>query len=270
MQKMIDSPADELAVLRARAYGPHADIHADAVALARLRELEDAERAALVSAVVASAPSPEPESGAAVEEVIERDPVAHLSEPPAVAAPTSPRPISTAWIVAWAASVLVVALVVGGMVFALASIRPVSAATGATQVASLTDPAELSDTPWVRQWFGGVVGAGRVTGNQFAGLIVAQTPEGMMGPESGSDCLVVMAADAYHEVDQSFQGQIYSACRAGAFPASVQFVVDGGSPPELKDRFGVGTALSFVLDGETVGVFADDGPTPAPTATTAD
>lgn len=36
----------ELAALRARAYGPDADIHSDAAAMARLRQLEEAERGA--------------------------------------------------------------------------------------------------------------------------------------------------------------------------------------------------------------------------------
>lgn len=52
--------ARELAALRARAYGPGADIHSDAEAIARLRELEDLARADAAGASSAGAEAAEP------------------------------------------------------------------------------------------------------------------------------------------------------------------------------------------------------------------
>lgn len=270
MQEMTASSPHELAALRARAYGPRADIDDDPAALARLRELEAAERAALrereteCEAQDADVDGPRG-SAAPPAEWAERDAVDELRALEASAAPPAPRPIAPAWIIAWAASVLVVALVVGGLVFGLASIRPVSTATGATQVASLTDPADMSDMEWVRQWFGG---SQDMSGYVYLGLIVARTPQGVFA--EGSDCLLVLRSDGFQEDDQSFRGPVYSGCRAGAFPAAVQFVVGADAPKELRDRFGDGTALSFVLDEDVVGVFASEAPSPTPTVIAVD
>jgi hypothetical protein len=63
-------------------------------------------------------------------------------------APT-PR-IGRALLIGWAASIVVVAIVVGALVFGLASLRPVSAVTGARQVASLDEP--TTDPPTAMPW----------------------------------------------------------------------------------------------------------------------
>ena len=57
MSSPTDLPQDELRALRARAYGPDADIQDDPVAMARLHELEAAARAAAPVVVPATTPS---------------------------------------------------------------------------------------------------------------------------------------------------------------------------------------------------------------------
>jgi len=275
MQGRTASSTGELAALRARAYGPHADIAGDPSALARLRELEVAERAergggetATIAEGELPAERPAAEAVAASDATPSAPDAAAALELPGVDDADSPpaplvrahRPIAVGWIVAWAASILVVALVVGGMVFGLASIRPVSTETGATQVASLT---EAVDGPeWLRQWF--PQGADELA-FRYHGLIVARMPGGMYAGGADSQCLFVADEEAYNEADQSFTGQIFQGCGVGAFPATVQFVIDTTSTEQLRDVFPDGTALQFVLVGDTVGVFAIDPPTPTPT-----
>ena len=161
-----DPISEELRALRARAYGPDADIAGDADAIARLRALEVAARPAGEPRPVADeardvAPAPpsaaEPTVPAPAEEVFPARP--------------APRLIPRAWLITWAASVAVVAVVTGAIVFSLASIRPVSPPTGATQVASLDDPAAPDRVSWLPQWFG--PGAGAVA-FEYLGLVVVR------------------------------------------------------------------------------------------------
>jgi hypothetical protein len=46
------------------------------------------------------------------------------------------------------------------------------------------------------------------------------------------------------------------SCGAGSFPAEAVFIVGRQAPSELRDRFPVGTAMQFVLDGEQVHIYA--------------
>lgn len=88
----MDSAAlDELRALRARAYGPHADIELDAAAVQRLRELEAQSSGSTTRSPVAAAtevtstlpPEPEPDAEREAEAVAqsERDDDAHVSVP---------------------------------------------------------------------------------------------------------------------------------------------------------------------------------------------
>lgn len=268
----MDEPTThELAALRARAYGPRADIDGDPVAIARLRELETAARIAAepTQSVREAAPS-EDDSDTADDaaDAAADDTAANagaddvdalrllVADSTGVAGPRAPRPVRVGWVIAWAASVLVVALTVGGMVFALASIRPVSPVTGATQVASLDDPVPTDDTVWVQRWFGGA--SGEIVAFDYLGLVVIQTPS--LYYSTGQECLVVAPRDGFNEENDSFEGAMYTGCRAGSFPAAVQFVVNESAPQEVRDLFADGTGLSFVLDGDVVGVFTDGGP----------
>lgn len=277
------TPSAELAALRVRAYGPRADIDADPAACARLQELEDALRAthavhaaptAIRSDAEASpaAPALRADSvlGAGTEagaEATADDALAIFQEPTpedSTGPVTSrqkprPKPVARGWLIGWAASVLVVALVVGALVFTLASITPVSAATGARQVAALDT--EIDAPEWLSTSFG--IGDGVFY--RYRGLIVGRSAVGWYSFQ-GSECLLAVAEDAYVASDQSLRGNIYTGCAAGAFPATLQFVVDESSPDELSAQFADGAALQFVLVDDVIGVFTDDGvsATPAP------
>jgi len=277
------SPHDELAALRARAYGPAADIDGDPEALARLRDLEIAAREGQTTTDEASRTAAAEASrtdAASVDAVTESlfgvagtsgdDPegspapaasgsAAATGPGTALAPPRQLRPIAARWAVAWAASVAAVAVIVGGLVFGLARIPPVVTASGAQQVATLTDPLEASDR--LRQWVGGET----MRAFAFEGLTVVRTPWAPFAQGSDGECLLVFS-DEQLSADGAISGAIYTGCRAGSFPATAALVVGDDSPQPLRDRFGGGTALQFVLDGDVVGVFVG-APIATPTPT---
>lgn len=288
MQRMTP-PTDELAALRARAYGPAADIHDDPDALARLRALEAAARPAPPAPATRGEEGPgDParlvkrdesaaggaagsDPGAPAVPDTRRSAALDAASPDGSAgqastvAPRSPRRIPRAWLVVWAASIALVAVVTGAIVFSLASIRPVSAATGATQVATLDEPMNEADVAWLKRMFGG----NETVAFEYLGLAVALTPLGIFGSAEGP-CLTVSSISDFSETDDgggySYTGQMYNGCGAGSFPAAAQLVVGPGSPDELRERFPDGTALSFVADGDVIGVFMaePEAPSPAP------
>lgn len=182
------------------------------------------------------------------------------------AVPATPRrglrPVRPAWIVLWAASILVVALIVGGTVFGLASIRPVSPVTGAVQVDMLNEP---TDPSVLKFWVGDDVDD--VVAYEFEGLVVARLPTDMFGQSGGGPCFIVADASGIDEDEQSFSGRSYFDCGAGGFPATVQFLIEDAAPAALRKRFPAGTALQFILRDEGVGVFVDEAPSPSPDPT---
>gem|GEM_PF-3781066 len=167
------------------------------------------------------------------------------------------RPVA----IAWAASLVAVAVVVAGATYGVAAIRPISPATGAPQIATL-GAGDESDAPWVDRWWGG---DGSATAYDFHGLTVIQSPVGVF--TDGTDCLSVVSTSAVSDDGTSIEGQMYYGCAAGVFPAVAQFTISETSPDELQEAFGLGTSLQFVVAPEGVGVFADPPrPTPTPSA----
>lgn len=260
MQRMT-SPEDELATLRERAYGPGADILDDPDALARLHELE-----AEAKPVVADT-----DTDAAANAHAEPDASATASAPDvATDAPVEPttaprhaaRQIPRAWLIAWAASIALVGIITGAIVFSLASIRPVSPVTGAVQVATLDEPVAPESVDWLSLW---TRSGQKASAFEFFGLVAVHFPEGVYADQS---CLMVGDITNFTRDGDSisYEGRTYTGCGAGPFPATVQFVVDDQSPAELRAHYPDGTALSFVLDGDVVGVFmaAPSSPTPRP------
>ncbi|MBW9121657.1 hypothetical protein JNB63_16280 [Microbacterium trichothecenolyticum] len=85
----------------------------------------------------------------------------------------------------------------------------------------------------------------------FYGLTVLSQPQvtgdGTQGPVP---CLIVFSGVGDNP---SYLG---GSCGAGSFPAEAVFIVGRQAPSELRDRFPVGTAMQFVLDGEQVHVYA--------------
>ncbi|GAA3020060.1 spermidine/putrescine ABC transporter permease [Microbacterium dextranolyticum] len=258
---------DELAALRRRAYGPFADIAADPVATARLRELEErarTDRAPGPSTATADVVGEAPDAAALLRASIGLPTVPlDADEPDAPTVPDSRdavaagrRPVAAPWIVAWAASMLVVAVLVGGLVWGLASIPPVAGSAGGRQIATLTEKAEVPEQ--VLTWVPG----GEAEGFAFEGLIVIPTAAGLGMSSAGAPCLLIVPSQGYGS-DGSVTGEVFWGCQAGSFPATAQFMVGPQSPSALRERFPDGTALKFVLDGERIGVFVDDAvPTP--------
>lgn len=249
---MDDTSRDELAALRRRAYGPDADILGDPDALDLLERLERGERQARTSDADADADETEPVDSTENEPDAAPGPMpegAPVLEPGAQV--SRPRPVAARWLLAWAASVVAVAVGVGALVFALASVPPVPAApaaTGARQIATLTArvPVPEQISSWVR--------GADPSGFPFEGLILVPTPVGVGVFGRGSDCLLLGPLDGF-QADGTVQGDVFYSCRAGGFPAAIQFAVSSSSPEPLRERFPLGTALQFVLDGDRVGVF---------------
>lgn len=272
MQSMDSSTAEELAALRRRAYGRDADIVRDPVALARLRELEawkggidapetssrwaDAERLAGPRPALPVSPAPAvgstassataPAAGVRTVAAEGRDSAEQTASPPA-----SPPSIGRAVLIGWAASILVVAVAVGALVFGLASLRPVSAVTGARQVASLDE--QIADRAVVLPW---MADGDRGVSYRFAGLLIIGSSGESMNAEGR--CLTVVQEIA--DNDGSRMGN--STCSAGPFHPAVSILVTDNSSDELRNEFPVGTALQFVWDGTAVSVFAVDPPAP--------
>lgn len=266
MQSMDAATREEFAALRRRAYGPNADIADDPVALARLRELEErhdrgstpATAARMAEAEVLFGPRPpRPESSVAPAphapsalDIAVSSAEPQRAEAHARATPTPPR-IGRALLIGWAASIVVVAIVVGALVFGLASLRPVSAVTGARQVASLDEPA--ADVPMALPW---ARNGDRGATFSFAGLLIVVTSGENRGFEG--ECVTVLQ----EVVDAAGSRMGDSACSAKPFHPAVSIQVTSGSSDELTAAFPVGTVLQFVWDGTAVAVFAADPPAP--------
>ncbi|GAA0489045.1 hypothetical protein [Microbacterium aurantiacum] len=224
---------EELRALRARAYGPGADIHEDPVARERLRELEalvqeqardraDAASPPAAASAEPSKPEGEPDAG--------REPT---SEEPAPE-PRSPRRISAGW---WAASVVAALAVGAGGAVAVTAVS--QGAGGAQVIASLPPEPEV---PWPR--FLGAETGDSTSFREFYGLATVSAERSWGGP--GSDrCLIVFQTV---EADMVGSGSGYQwACGTRSFPPSVQFEVGSSNslPDELRARFPAGTELQF-------------------------
>ncbi|MFE5409607.1 hypothetical protein [Microbacterium sp. NPDC056569] len=261
---------DELHTLRARAYGPSADIDEDPAALERLRELE-ARRAAAATATpveppLVAEPAVAPErQGAAVTVVVA--PEASDAQPEAEEASTSDEPdeprarrrrrglSSSTWAL-WALSVVAAAALAAGLTYSATAISPISASSGATQIDTL-DPYPLADVP--AGWFG--AGPSSLAFDYF-GLTLFETSGGYGA--LGTDCFSLVATEELPEPDAdanswSMSGIMLTGCAVGSFPATIQLAVDSSAPQQLRDRFPADSALQFVFDGDRVGVYLDSG-----------
>lgn len=271
---MNDEALTELRELRARVYGPDADRAADAVARARLSELEEHARREMVAPEVFAAPAPA-DSVAQREEILPALPVM-VAEPAAPgvealddlireadASPASPppsgrfarlrptRPVAVAWI----ASVVLVALLAGILTYASLGGRSAATAVGARQVATVGDE-QRGDDDLAKTWFGTTGDARSYT---FQGLTILTTDQGW--DDVPQACIVVVPTEGVNWQDRTVTGQLYSGCSVGAFPATAEFTVHDLSPSQLRASYPVGTSLQFVLVGDEVTVFADDGRT---------
>lgn len=273
--------ADELQTLRSRAYGPSADIDTDSASLRRLRELEGLVRAPAPSSL--GTPAEEDSSQSAGDQWPADAPgvVARASDDDSTAAPDShyvhtadsvasvPDPSAghhaeprrrLSWRVrlVWAASIVATAGIATALTWGLLAVSPVSASSGSPQIATLR-PAPLVEVP--SGWFG----AGPSSRAwEFYGLTLFETANGMFAGAGAGDCIAVVTTEAVpaeHDLDQnswSISGLAYTACRVGAFPATVEIAVDSNAPEELRAAY-PDSALQFVKQGDQIGVFLDEG-----------
>ncbi|MBD3943067.1 hypothetical protein IF188_15330 [Microbacterium sp. NEAU-LLC] len=274
---------DELRLLRARAYGPGADIHDDPEAMARLQQLEARERQPsqpVAEQPEPSAPADDEEVDAAaptdaqapahpldaylaatdpthaheavdVHETGDADTARQDGIPPA-AAPGEPGPRATPWYrrtpVLWALSLVAAVLLGVGLTLSVQSLTSGKVATLAVDEKG-TWPANMGDKP-----------AGGVLFDEFYGMSVVSFSQGF-ALEPTAICLYIVASSP----DASMIGS--ASCGSGPFPATAALAVTANSPKELRDEYGLGTSLKFVLEGEQVQVFAKAAVVPVPSDT---
>lgn len=289
MSARLDADSErELRELRARAYGPRADIATDPIALRRLEQLE-ASRAAIpdsgvvsVDARSASVIADGRVEDRAGDELLDRlgddslrddDPdaadaasasaadAADAAVGPGPTGPGAGRParLDRKHAVLWVASVVASAAVAALVTFAVTSLQTVSTSSGAPQVDTLRLTPEGAIPP---SWFGA---GSDVASAEFAGLTIFETPG--WTSESGdrvSDnrCLSVartsdLPEEGEDEGDSYVGGPIYGTCGVASFPTALAMPFSDELPDELMERYPSGVAIQFVLDGDRVGVFVD-------------
>lgn len=238
---MSDSRADELRSLRARAYGPGADIFDDPAAVRRLAELESITRTPIREPV--PAPEPIPEPPAEPSEEVDRPPAGPPEPPGATDAAAPPASARRAWwrrpVVLWAASIVVA-------VVATALVTHLALSQGPRQVAVLAP----SSVEWPQEYFGEQPEGGQVF-DDFYGVTVIALPQ-QFSEDLAAPCLYVL------RTGEMSNGMLGGGCGAGAFTATAAVAVTESMPEALRDRFPDGGAVQFVLDGDRVLVYADE------------
>ena len=246
---------DELERLRARAYGPDADISDDPAAMRRLAELE-AQRREAPTAGAADGASADAATGsgdredAAGESAPQESAVAESA--PARADAARPPSRIARWLPAlWALSLLVVAAVAAAMTFTTtAGLLQTVPQGDARQIATVELGSNIlaprylgleqrADSRGHRDWYGLTI------------LVVRGTWYG----DTEDECLVIMRRADVDPNAESLSGPVFTGCSAGGLPAMLQLRVNSAMPDELLEQFPAGTGLRFVLDGSRVGVF---------------
>ncbi|WP_067161316.1 hypothetical protein [Microbacterium sp. TNHR37B] len=269
----MSSPDAELRDLRQRAYGRHADL--DDVGRRRLEELEELERVARSSAPAAMRPAgaDDGEPDRDDRDGDQRDGEAAEASPAPVHWPDAdadalPEPsasviegpdlrrrlpdlrrrlIGRRWL--YAASLVLVAAVSAALTWSLSAVAPVVTSSGARQVATL----QQSGQP-VPGFFKSAGEGTRVY--EFHGMTIVRTEGSFYG--TAGECIMAYPSLNASASGDAITGPSYYGCRAGDFPASVQFTVGADDPAELRDSVGEGNGVQFVLDGDVVGVFVSE------------
>ncbi|MDQ1076044.1 hypothetical protein QE406_002292 [Microbacterium testaceum] len=252
MHRMDADHGSELERLRARAYGPNADIGGDPAAVARLRELEDLERMRTVPLEAEAETEADPGDDA---DVPQPDPEPEEAEP----APRRPllRSRRRVWVAALAVAGVVA--LTSAATAAGVSVTAVDRTSGIAQTDTLTvDPdAELGSA--------GYLGFDPEQTRGFAdyyGLTVFSGVSQIDSEGNQAECLIALDTSEVRDADSprsAPRGIRVGGCGAGPFPASVEFIVTSSFPEPFRARYPVGTAMQFVLDDGDVGVFSADG-----------
>lgn len=293
---MDEGVSAELRSLRARAYAPGGDIADDPAAIARLAELETAERArraaaslepapdmtpadlppGIIDSVPGASPGPQDDAAsagpaAAASDDASEDASADASVPP------RRRPALRS-VLMWAGSLVAVAALAAGATF-FATARSASTATALPQDARITHVTTLLPTgtelpPMFENWVSAENAADALAFEQFFGLALFDVGDAWSSARGfGVDSLrvrercLVMTDVAMLEPrsDGSGAASLNQGCSAGSFPAAITMIVREQQPEELRDRYPIGTALQFVLTDAGVDVFVSPAPEPAET-----
>lgn len=256
----------ELRTLRARAYGPDADIFGDAAALERLDELE---ARALTRPAPPAAPTAEettaPEHPAPVVDDgrIEQIPDAAASDlvHDAVfedAPPARPRRTRRRLILTWIGSLLV-AVVITSFVTSFVTRR--SGYDAPVEGVLVEDPS----FDWEA-----MSGENTSAYAEFYDLRVISFSGDRIGRgQSGSaveTCLQIFDSTGIDPLTSTYSGDSsFFGCGTQDFPPRAIVTVSDRSPQALRDRYAVGTSLAFVLEGAEITVLG--GPVPEVEAT---
>lgn len=255
---MDDEVQDELRRLRARAYGPGADIADDPVAVARLRELEELDRTrqhtALPSDAVVDGGAEAERTGVAASAGLDDLDPADIDQTPR---PPLLRTRRRVWVAAVGVAAVVVAasaLTAVGMSFTTVERTPGIAQTDALTPAPELDPAAVGYLGFDPEQSRGF--------EDYYGLTAFAGPTQIDSEGNRADCLLI--SDTADVADsggalRSNAGVRFGGCAAGLFPATAEFIVNSTFPEQFRARYPVGTAVQFVLDGDDVGVFSDAG-----------
>lgn len=230
----------ELRTLRARAYGPEADIQADPAAAHRLAQLES------LIARTPSATTATADADRGIEapvEVLVDEPPAEPAPSASVPAPDAPRrPWWRRTAVMWTASVIV-AVLAGALIEQAVS----RAVDGEVAVLDIDLGAE-------RPSFLGSRAGTAVVYDDYLDLTVVGGLQA--GNDESGPCMAIVRSDDILTEEQSLRGPYHWGCGAGEYSAVVQLVVSESSPERLRERFPVGTSLSFQQRGTQVVVRA--------------
>ncbi len=238
---MTTTDDEELQALRRRAYGPDADIHLEARALHRLRELESSTREQdQVAAADGSQTDFAPDDQVVAVQDETGSAVLHQARQPQLLRRST---VLIALGVAVVASILAVALVV------IQRVQADPLQVGATQVTRLSaDPTYTIPTYYFGSAFGRDLEARGF--EEFYGLRVVVTIGSIYGNQSNDACVnIYPSVDITNPNSSGFSGQVLVGCTAGTFPAIVQFRVDAaGLPADLRSAFPESAGLQFVYD----------------------
>ncbi|WP_141931089.1 hypothetical protein [Microbacterium sp. SLBN-146] len=275
---MDDGADEELQRLRARAYGPDADIDGDPEAMARLAELEqlrqqdppatppDASEAVLRHPdrgdVVAGAEGRTDAADAPPSAAIPGDGEAPGEQPdgggdePEGAASADPRAVRrqrwkrrAGWGASIAATALITAAATTAVTFPLTPLSPVPRDVDVQQVATLLVDEDFVVPSAFGEDLGDAYGF-----EPFAGLRAITVERGWANP--GTDGCLIVVSDRLGRGGQEFiEGPLYFGCSAGPFPSAVNLRVTPDSPRGLRDAYPEGTSLQFLHDGSRIAVF---------------
>ena len=260
----------ELAALRARAYGPDADIHSDAAAMARLRQLEEAERGAAgervstahaeaVDAVVVDAATP---AGApwrvASPELAESDGFGGSYESDDFA---TPQTRDTWWM--QQPRVRIASLLFAAAAMLVATVIVTVSVTAAVMNHDSSVVARLDPDP-TGEWPAGTpsenVGEGAVLYEPFEGgvVVVAKVPGQriLAGPLNSAAPSITEPelTCMYFTVEEGTF--LAGGCAYPGFEPTADLLIGAAGQPSFDTRFPTGTPLRFTLEDGVVVVRA--------------